>query len=84
MLVVVLVPTSFLMAGAAPSSAGPRGATIPPLGLALPPSAVSLVCLFFFLAILKSRLWQVLGDLGGARAQGASAVRGEEAFLGAS
>lgn len=64
-LVFMVVTRSFLEEGleeeAAPSKAGPtRGPTTPPPGLALPPSGVSFLCLFFFLAIVKDRLKQEL------------------------
>lgn len=52
--VVVVVTTSFLEEGPGPSRAGPRGATELALGLPLPPSGTSFLCLFFFLAILES------------------------------
>lgn len=52
--VVVVVTTSFLEEGPGPSRPGPRGATELALGLPLPPSGASLLCLFFFLAILES------------------------------
>lgn len=54
LVVVVVVTTSFLEEGPGPSTSGPRGATVLPLGLPLPPSGASFLCLFFFLAILKS------------------------------
>lgn len=78
-LVLVVVTASFLEAGPGPSSPGPRGATTPPLGSPLPPSGASFLCLFFFLAILKS---------DGSRskssgAQAASRITGEESVPGA-
>lgn len=51
---VVVVTTSFLEARPAPSSPGPRGVTLAPLELPLPPSGASFLCLFFFLVILRS------------------------------
>lgn len=78
-LVAAVVTASFLEAGPGPSSPGPRGATMPPLGSPLPPSGASFLCLFFFLAILKS---------DGSRskssgAQAASRITGEESVPGA-
>lgn len=78
-LVAVVVTTSFLEAGPGPSSPGPRGATTPPLGLPLPPSGASFLCLFFFLAILKSD--ESRSKSSGAQA--ASRITGEESVPGA-
>lgn len=52
--VVVVVTLSFLEEEPGPSRPEPRGATELALGLALPPSGASFLCLFFFLAILES------------------------------
>lgn len=53
-LAAVVVTTSFLEEGPGPSRPGPWGATELALGLPLPPSGASFLCLFFFLAILES------------------------------
>lgn len=80
LVVVVVVTTSFLEAGPGPSSPGPRGATTPPLGLPLPPSGASFLCLFFFLAILKSDGSR--SKSSGAQ-EAASRITGEESVPGA-
>lgn len=54
LVLVLVVTTSFLEEGPGPSRPGPRGATGLALGLPLPPSGASFLCLFFFLAILES------------------------------
>lgn len=70
-LVAVVVTASFLEAGPGPSSPEPRDATMPPLGSPLPPSGAPFLCLFFFLAILKS-------DGSGSRSKSSGAQGADE------